>query len=75
MPWPWEGRLCCSQCQHSSVSCSVGALWSREEGRARVVNAQGRKRNACVVPPLTLIINESVNVSKGFLSFANLQRV
>lgn len=75
MLWAGEGRHCCSGCQHSTQSCSVGALRSREEGRARVLTSQSRKRSARVVLSFTLIINECVNVSKGFLSCANLQRM
>lgn len=69
MPWPWEGRLGCA-----STALPAQGL-CRERARARVVANQGRKRNTCVISPFTLIINESVNVSKGFLSCANLQRM
>ena len=74
MPRQWEGRLCSSWCQRSARSCSVGDLQSGEEGKGQGVNfSRQKERNACVVPPFKLIINECVNIFKGFLSCANLQ--
>ena len=67
MPRHRQGRLCSCCCQRSTSSCSVGGLWSGEEGKGQNVNfSRQKERNACVVPPFKLIINEHVSVFQGF---------